>query len=259
MADRSDRVDAYVAGPSLWSAYEHHEEVGSTNDLALQRVREGGPAGLVVVADRQTAGRGRAGRAWEDVAGGSLLLSVATGVPAAGVTLVPLAVGLAVSDAMRRHGVRADLKWPNDVVVDGRKCAGILVESHDLGPDGPRCLVIGVGVDVDWRGVERSGEAEGWTSVAEVTGGDVDRDAFTIDLLRALEAWLLDVPDDPTRLLAAYRVRCTTLGQQVRVRTVRAEAVGTAVDVDGTGALVLDTAEGRRTVVAGDVELLRPA
>lgn len=253
-----DRVAAYVSGPSLWSGYEHHEEVGSTNDVALDLIRRGGPAGLVVVADRQTAGRGRAGRSWHDVPGGSLLVSVATGVPASGVSLVPLAVGLAVSDAMRRHGVRAELKWPNDVLVDDRKCAGILVESHDLRPDGPRCLIIGMGVDVDWRGVPREGEMTGWTSMAEEVGVDVDREGFLIDLLRALEAWLLDVPNDPTRLLAAYRVRCTTLGQQVRVRTVRAEAVGTAVDLDSSGALILDTAEGRRSVVAGDVELMRP-
>jgi len=257
MADRSDRVARYMAGPSLWSSYEHHAEVVSTNDVALQRVGEGGRAGLVVVADRQTAGRGRGGRVWQDVPDGNLLVSVATGFPAAGTSLVPLAVGLAVSDAMRRHGVAAALKWPNDVVVAGRKCAGILVESHDLRPQGPRCLIIGIGVDVDWRGVDRIDDMAQWTSMAEVTGADVDRDGLLVDLLRALEAWLLDVPDDPTRLLAAYRVRCTTLGQQVRVRTVRAEAVGTAVDLDDTGALLVDTRDGRRTVMAGDVELLR--
>ncbi len=111
-----------------------------------------------------------------------------------------------------------------------RKVGGILADAHDLRPDGPRFLVVGIGLDLDWRGHDRTGDAGAWTSVAEELGRDVDRWEVLHDLLRALEAWLLDVPRDPTRLLAAYTVRCATLGQPVRVHAPGGGLVeGTAV------------------------------
>ncbi len=255
-----DGVAAQLAGPSYWHTCERLEETTSTNDEVTDRARGGVPGGLVVVADRQTAGRGRHGRAWQDRPGGNLNVSFLVGVPPQGQTLVPLAAGLAVSDALRRHGVRAGLKWPNDVLVtaDGteRKCAGILVERHDDAGVGA-FLVVGVGIDLDWRGVDRAGEAAGWTSVAEVTGRDVDRWAVLADLMRALAAWLRDVPGDPTRLLAAYRTRCGTLGRDVRVATPGGEVAGRASGLDPSGALVVDTASGPVVVTAGDVEHVR--
>jgi BirA family transcriptional regulator, biotin operon repressor / biotin---[acetyl-CoA-carboxylase] ligase len=256
------RVDALITGPSVWSRLEHLDTVGSTNDEVVARVRGGAPAGLVVVADSQTAGRGRLGRPWMDVPGASLLLSVATGVPARGAGLVPLATGLAVGDALRRLGLAPRLKWPNDVLLvvgeppTARKCAGILVESHDLRPDGPAFLVIGIGIDVDWREVARDETSSAWTSLAEAAGAPIDRWELLHDVLRALEAWLLDVPQDPTRLLAAYKVRCTTIGARVRVTTPRDVIEGLAVDLDERGALIVDSRTGRHAIVAGDVEHL---
>lgn len=267
MATGHDRLDAYLSGPSNWSGLVHLDEVDSTNLEVARRVRDGAPAGLVVVADRQTAGRGRNGRGWEDVPGGNLSVSVATGVPGDAATLVPLAAGLAAGDALKRAGLTTELKWPNDVLVPGRapsdpprKVGGILADAHDLRPDGPRFLVVGIGLDLDWRGTDRAGERAGWTSVAEELDADVDRWEVLHDLLRALETWLLDVPKDPTRLLAAYTVRCSTLGQQVRVHAPGGGTLeGTAVEVDRDGALLVDTPAGRQRVMAGDVEHLRPA
>lgn len=262
MTSGRERLDAYLSGPSVWSQFVHLDQVDSTNLEVARRVRDGGPAGLVVVADHQTAGRGRNGRSWQDVPGGNLNLSVATGMPEAA-TLVPLAAGLAAGDALTRAGVRSALKWPNDLLVGNaragwRKIGGILADAHDLRPDGPRFLVVGIGIDVDWRGHERDGDAAGWTSVAEVTDDDVDRWAVASDLLRALETWLLDVPKDPTRLLATYSVRCATLGQRVRVTAPGGSVVdGHAVEIDATGGLVVDTGTGRQVVMAGDVEHVR--
>jgi BirA family biotin operon repressor/biotin-[acetyl-CoA-carboxylase] ligase len=256
------RLEAQLAGPSYWTRIEHLDETTSTNDVVGARARDGAGGGLVVVADRQTAGRGRLGRRWEDRPDGSLLVSFLVGVPPRGQTLVPLATGLAVADALRRHGVRGELKWPNDVLVtageppQARKCAGILVERHDDEAVGA-FLVIGVGVDLDWRGTDRGGGGAEWTSLAEVSGRDVDRWDVLADLLRALAAWLDDVPRDPTRLLAAYRVRCRTLGQRVRVATPGGEVEGTASGLDPTGALLVDTADGRVTVTSGDVGYVR--
>jgi BirA family transcriptional regulator, biotin operon repressor / biotin---[acetyl-CoA-carboxylase] ligase len=190
------------------------------------------------------------------------LVSAAPAPRGAAATLVPLAAALAAGDALKRAGLATILKWPNDLLVahaDGqvRKLGGILVDAHDLRPAGPAFLVVGVGLDLDWRGHERVGDERAWTSVAEETGADVDRWELLHDLLRALEAWLLDVPRDPHRLLAAYTVRCTTLDRTVRVSTPGGMVEGTAVAIDPSGGLVVDTGLGRRVVMAGDVEHVR--
>lgn len=263
MTTGHERLDAYLSGPSSWSEFVHLDAVDSTNAEVARRVGAGGPAGMVVVADHQTAGRGRRGRDWQDVPGGNLSLSVATGVPGEQATLVPLAAALAAGDALKRAGLQVNLKWPNDLLAssgDGkpRKVGGILAEVHDLRPDGPRFLVIGIGINLDWRGHARPGEQADWTSVAEETAADVDRWQVTHDLLRALETWLLDVPKDPTRLLAAYTARCRTLGRPVRVTSPGGGALeGTADRIDRSGGLVVDTGLGEQVVMAGDVEHVR--
>jgi BirA family transcriptional regulator, biotin operon repressor / biotin---[acetyl-CoA-carboxylase] ligase len=264
---RHERVVAALAGPLGWHALEHLDEVDSTNDVALERARAGVPPGLVVVADHQRAGRGRGGRPWLDGPGdeASLLVSALVPVPSAHVSLVPLAAGLAAGDAIRRTGVRPRLKWPNDVLIDERKCAGILVERHQLaGDQSPEVLVVGVGIDLDWRGVDRSGEAAAWTSLAEelagsdeAAGADVDRGDVLADLLRSMATWLRSVPTDPFRLLATYRDACVTIGREVEVGFPDGEQlIGRAVDLDPDGRLVVDT--GGRTVAlnAGDVRHL---
>lgn len=250
-------------GPSRWHSLTELEETTSTNDVVAERAAAGEAPGLVVVAERQTEGRGRLGRRWEDpgspgLGGTSLLVSVLVEVPPRNDTLVPLAAGVAAVDALRRNGARAELKWPNDLLleVDGadRKCGGLLVERHD------DRVVVGCGINLDWRGVQREGEAAAWTSVAEVTGADVDRYEVLADYLRALEAWLRDVPEDPARLLASYRVRCRTLGRQVRVTVPSGDAiVGRAIDLAEDGGLVIEDVEHAVVVTAGDVEHVRDA
>lgn len=242
----------YLAGPSIWTVHHHLAEVDSTNDEIRRRVQAGAPAGMVVTADVQTAGRGRQGREWLSVEGASLALSVGIGVPSRGATLVPLAAGLAVGDMLRRRGVTPQLKWPNDALVGGRKLGGILAERHRL-DDRTDFLVIGIGINVDWRDVETTGEADTWTSIADEVGDDVDAEVVTVELLRSLAAWLDDVPKDPTRLLAAYKVRCATLGKQVRAETPRGTVEGRAVDVDAHGGLVLEGPGGRTVLTAADV------
>lgn len=244
-----------LEGPSRWHTVEHHEVLGSTNDVARQALERGAPPGLVVVADRQTSGRGRRGRTWEDRAHGASLLVSVTLAPPAAVTLVPLAAGLAVVDAVGEAGVVAGLKWPNDVLVAGpdgpRKLAGILAEAR------PEGVVLGIGVNVDLR----DESVDGATSIADVQGTDIDRWDVLAGMLRALERWLqvLDVDDRPG-VLTAYRERCVTLGADVVAELSAGGPVhGRAVDVSPTGALVVVTGDGRRhEVSAGDVHHLRP-
>lgn len=251
MITSEERLVALIRGPSRWHTVEHVPTATSTNDLARELTERGAAAGLVVVADTQTAGRGRSGRTWLDQGKGSLLVSVTVPVPAAEATLVPLAAGLAVADAVRRQGVHIELKWPNDVLAGGRKLAGILVEHLD------DVLVIGIGVDLDWRSVDRTGELLAWTSVAEEAGTDVDGWDVLTDLLRSLDTWVRDLErGDAERLLAQYQLDCATLGQDVRVTTPAGDVVeGRAIGLDATGALGVDTAKGPIAVLAGDVEL----
>jgi BirA family transcriptional regulator, biotin operon repressor / biotin---[acetyl-CoA-carboxylase] ligase len=266
--DRHPRVAALLGGPLGWHTVVHEPVVTSTNDEVLARLRSGVPPGLVVVADHQTAGRGRLGRPWDDasVEGQvrSLTVSTAVALPEANAGLVPLAVGLAVADALRRAGTSPSLKWPNDVLLstpagDLAKAAGVLVERHTVA--GRDVLVIGTGLDLDWRPVDRTGDAAAWTSVAEATGGDVDRGEVLADLLRGEAVWLRSLATEPVRVLGAYRDACATIGRDVEVTFPDGEVLrGRAVDLDRDGRLVVEAADrGRVAVTAGDVRHVRPS
>jgi BirA family transcriptional regulator, biotin operon repressor / biotin---[acetyl-CoA-carboxylase] ligase len=189
-------VQAAVARSRHLASHDHLDTVTSTNDLALAAVQEGRALGVVISADRQTAGRGRRGRPWtDDVAGpegpGNLAVSVVVPAPQPHAALTPLAAGLAVAASYRAAGAAPALKWPNDVLLDERKAAGILVERHAAA--GTDVVVIGCGLDLDWRGVSREGEAAAWTSLAESLGTPVDRGEVLAALLTALDGELTDL------------------------------------------------------------------
>jgi BirA family transcriptional regulator, biotin operon repressor / biotin---[acetyl-CoA-carboxylase] ligase len=254
------RVAALLTGPLGWHTVEHLHAVGSTNDVALDRAREGVPYGHVVVADHQTAGRGRGGHRWDDAPDdeASLLVSAVLAPPPQHAQLVSLAGGLAVADAIRRAGARPALKWPNDVLLDDRKCAGVLTERHRIGDR--EVMIVGLGLDVDWREAEREGDAANWTSIAETTGEELDRGAVLVDLLRALATWVRSVPTDPLRLLTTYRDGCVTIGRDVEVDLPDGTTLrGRAVDLDREGRLVVEREGQQYAVTAGDVRHLPPA
>lgn len=252
------RVRACLLASTVWQGITHQAEVGSTQDLALQQLRLGRRPGLVVVADAQTAGRGRAGRSWRDDVRGpggpaNLAVTATVTAPVANAGLAPLATGLAVAAAYRAAGAAPSLKWPNDVLLGSRKAAGILVERHTL-PDGPTVLLIGCGLNLDWRDVERSGDAIRWTSLAEETGGDVDRAQVLVDLLEHLGSRLEQLSVTPEGLLAAYRPLCATIGREVRVERPGGQVVvGRATSIDASGRLILASDSGGEIVDVGDV------
>ena len=255
-----------LAGSRHLATHDHLGTVTSTNDLALAAAQEGRTLGVVVSADRQTAGRGRRGRPWtDDVAGpegpGNLAVSVVVPAPQPRATLTPLAAGLAVAASYRAVGAAPKLKWPNDVLLDDRKAAGILVERHTAA--GTDVVVIGCGLDLDWRGVAREDEAAGWTSLAESLGRAVDRGEVLAALLTALDEELTDLAGGDgvhSTVLARYRDACSTIGREVEVELPGGTVVtGRAVDLDPEGLLVVDTARERVTVRAGDVSVLPPA
>jgi BirA family biotin operon repressor/biotin-[acetyl-CoA-carboxylase] ligase len=240
----------------LWTSVGIVERAGSTNADLLAR---GGPEGQVLVADEQTAGRGRMGRSWVSQPGASLTFSVLIRplpVPPARRGWLPLLTGVAVATAVRSvAGVPATLKWPNDVLAGDRKLAGILAEQSG------DAVVIGIGVNVatpaDALPVSPSG-LPATSLLAE--GADVARDVLLVETLRQLEGFYLpfraDPDPEPSGLLAAYRALCATLGRQVRVELPGGNVLtGRAQDVDADGRLAVREADATSatSVSAGDV------
>ena len=239
------------------------DAIGSTNSYLLEEARRGAPEGVVVVADHQTAGRGRLGRRWEAPPGTGLLVSVLLRpvLEPDRLHLCAAVVSLAAADACSQvAGVAPALKWPNDLLVLGRKVAGVLAESDPAAPGGPPgsvAVVVGVGCNVDWPGPP---EADG-AALSEAAGRPVDRDALLGALLDALAARRADLDDPAGRARTAdeLRRRSATLDSPVRVERAGAPPlVGTAVDLTPEGHLVVETAAGRVTVAAGDVVHVRP-
>lgn len=254
-------MEAQGAPSGRWWDIERHAVVDSTQDVALARLRAGARPGFVVVADAQRAGRGRRGRTWRDDVSGphgpaNLAVTATLALPPRAPEFVPFVAGLAVAAAYEQAGASPTVKWPNDVLLDACKAAGILVERHHL--DVGVVLLVGCGLDLDWRGVERSGEAAGWTSLAESVGRSVDRASILAALLAALDAGLRELEEDPGRLLARYRASCATIGQAVEVRLPDDRVHrGVARDVDEAGHLVVATDAGPVMVTAGDVVHVR--
>lgn len=263
-------------------AVRHLDETGSTNADLLEQARQGAGEGAVLVADHQTAGRGRQGRTWEAPPGASLLVSVLFRPPAEVAELTAMAVGVAMVDAIvAATGVAARLKWPNDLVVEGadegqRKVAGILAEadwparsqaSAGWSPPPPTervAVVVGVGVNCTWPPLDGLPPelADRVVALNHLTGAPVDRDvlleAFLDRLAARYDALVAGGVEARAALLADWRTRSATLGRRVRVDLGSSDVEGVAVDVDGDGRLVVETDDGeRRAFAVGDVVHLR--
>jgi BirA family biotin operon repressor/biotin-[acetyl-CoA-carboxylase] ligase len=216
----------------------HLRVTDSTNERARALAVAGAPHGTLVTAGEQNAGRGRQGRSWSAPAGSAVLMSLV--VRDVRETL-PLAAAVAVCEALP---VGAQIKWPNDVWIDGRKLAGILVEGRPQ----EGWAVLGIGLNVTTEEFPPELNA---TSL-RLAGASLTVDEALAALLAALERWL----ERPrAEVLAAWRARDALLGRPVRWANGGEE--GTAAGVDQTGALIVDTAKGRVTLDAGEVHLER--
>jgi BirA family transcriptional regulator, biotin operon repressor / biotin---[acetyl-CoA-carboxylase] ligase len=248
--------------PRIGHRVERHATIGSTNDRARQLLAEPDGDGSVVVADEQTAGRGRLGRTWQSPPGRNLYVSVGLvpAVDAADAWRLGLATALAVADACETVAHVA-LKWPNDIVApdDGRKVGGLLVETIVEG-ERVRGAILGIGINVSWGRAEMPAELDGLaTSLADLAGAPVDRDALLERLLERLESEVANAESGASPL-ERYRARCATLRTVVEVETAGGLLSGRAIDLDPTGALVVEDGAGRRHVVTGgEVSRVRPA
>ena len=247
-----------LTGPGRpWRRLDVVDETGSTNADLLARAAAGEDIdGAVLIAESQTAGRGRHGRSWSTPPGSQIALSAGVGVgavPSEAWGWLPLLTGVAVVDAVAEiTGVRAGLKWPNDVLVDSGKLAGILAEVAAPAP----VVVVGLGLNV----TEAPDPVA--TSLSKL-GATVDRPVLTEAVLRHLAAridgWRAAGGADAA-LAADYRARSVTIGNRVQASLPGDRIVsGVADDVDDVGRLRIDTGEEVVIVSAGDITHLRPA
>ena len=267
---------ALLAGPGGdhgWRALDVVESTGSTNADLAARARAGEAAGAVLVAEHQSAGRGRMSRTWTAPPRASLAVSVLLRprAPAQRWSWLPLLAGVAVVDALTTTcGLPARLKWPNDVLLPDagdpratqwRKVAGILAEVV-TGGAGPAAVVLGLGLNVS-QTVEELGLPSA-TSLLAAGAAVLDRDTVLRAYLRALDArfrrW--DAAGGDVRaggVAATYREVCATLGRDVEIRLERrTPLLGRAVEVDDAGRLVVEAAGERHLLAAGDVVHVRP-
>ena len=254
-----------VLGPqSTWRRLDVVTTTGSTNgDLAARALAGEDIDGAVLIAEHQTAGRGRNGREWSATPGAQILVSVgvaADAVPTHAWGWLPLAAGLAVADAVSVvTGVEATLKWPNDVLAGEGKLAGILSEAVMSRTR----IVVGIGLNVTLRSAEVPGVKI--ASLLELGVEEPDRDRLLRQLLLELGTRVVDWQREGSaspKLIADYRQRSATIGSRVRASLPGGgELVGQARDVDEQGRLLIDVGgDGGDTVElsAGDVVHLRP-
>jgi BirA family biotin operon repressor/biotin-[acetyl-CoA-carboxylase] ligase len=253
-----------VLAPSPWQRIDVVAETGSTNADLIARAAAGEDiGGVVLVAEHQTAGRGRNGRSWSAVPGAQISMSVgvsADGIPTTAWGWIPLVAGLAVLDAVDKvAGVEAGLKWPNDVLARPPargKLAGILAEVAAPVP----AVVIGIGLNVSLRADELPDP--GATSLAILGGRAAGRQELIVALLDGLErriAGLRAQQGADAALIAEYTARSLTIGARVRATMPGdREIVGDATHVDEQGRLCIDTGTETVVVSAGDIVHLRP-
>lgn len=242
----------------LWRTLEVVAEAGSTNADLVAAAGRDVPEGTVLVAEHQVAGRGRLDRVWTSPPRAGLTVSVLLrpDVPAARRGWLPLLTGVALAEAVGEStGVLASVKWPNDLLArDGRKLAGILAESSG------RAVVVGTGLNVSTTAAELPDTG---TSLAEVTGGTVDRGPVLLAFLRALERrylrWVEHLGDPVASGLATDYLRwSSTVGADVRVQMPDGSTLdGVAEAVDWDGRLVVRTPAGTVELASGDVQHVR--
>jgi BirA family biotin operon repressor/biotin-[acetyl-CoA-carboxylase] ligase len=226
----------------------HHRVTDSTNERAKELALLGAPHGTLVTAAEQSAGRGRQGRSWVAPPGGALLLSVVLRDLGKAQAHLPLGAALAVCEACEQAApVSCRIKWPNDVWIDGRKVAGILIEGRPQ----EGWAVLGIGVNVTTELGEFPPELR--DSATSIAASVMNANAPALEEVLALLTRSLDarLGDSPKTILADWRQRDALLGQQIQWQS----GEGVAEGIDRSGALVVQTASGRVSLDAGEVHL----
>lgn len=246
-------LEAAFAPLSLGRPLIYHPAIASTNTEAMALARQGAAEGTLVTTDEQTAGRGRLGRVWQSLPNEQLALSIILHPPFPPHFLV-MASALAVTEAIEATtGLRPDIKWPNDVLIAGRKVCGILIETSEQN------AVLGIGLNVNGSLAGDPELAARATTLADALGHPIAREPLFIELVQRLDglyaALKMGGEQAQRQLREAWRGRLATLGKRVTIQQVGRAITGVARDVDETGALIVEMDDGgRETINWGDVE-----
>jgi BirA family biotin operon repressor/biotin-[acetyl-CoA-carboxylase] ligase len=251
LAMAADRAGIF-ARQVLWYA-----EVSSTNDVAAVLADRGEPEGTIVIADAQSAGRGRHGRSWASPAGAGLYMSIVMRPAPHAVSLLTIAAGVALADAIQAAtGLHPLLKWPNDVYIAARKLAGILAEAG-TSKAGVRHVVLGCGVNLMPAAYPPEVAARA-TSIESELGRPVDRGLLLVECLASLQCRYRDLQSGASAsVIARWRDRAlSTFGRRVEWDVAGVTRHGVAEDIDETGALLVRDGGARARVISGEVRWL---
>ncbi len=236
------------------------EEVDSTNEYAKELIGQGCLEGTVVLSDIQTGGKGRLARKWESPKGGlwmSICLKPKDGLVGDKLGIIPLLSGCAAARAVSGiSDLNARVKWPNDVIINGKKMAGILSESILNGED--RWVVVGIGIDVNNPVQEGYEFSDISTSITEETGRKFDLEKLMVQLICEFERlYNMAESGKDAEVLDEWRGMADTLGKKVSINRISGEITGIARDIDEVGALILELQNGHtETILAGDCQHL---
>lgn len=235
----------------------YYERIGSTNDIARELAESGEPEGTVVIADEQVAGRGRFGRTWIAPPYSSLLVSIILrpALRPAQIARVTMAVALGACEGIVADtGMDTRIKWPNDILLNGKKCAGVLSEANTT-DERIEYAVCGLGVNVNFSAAA-GGIPEDATTLADEAGKHLRREPLFVAIMTAIEQYYVRLKNGGT-LHADWAARLATLKHSIRARTPWGDEAGIAEAVDEDGALVLRRADGSSVrLVSADVTLL---
>ena len=247
-------LEAELAGTIYAGKFHFSRTTGSTNTDAMAAARSGAPHGSVCFADEQTTGRGRGNHRWHSAAVSGIYVSIVLRlqIPAARLALLPLAAGLAATEAVRSTtGIKIDLRWPNDLLIDSRKVGGILVEAS---AHAARAMfaVVGIGINVHQMRFDPGLDTPA-TSLDLKAGRRIDRQTLLAALLKSLEREATALADSERAKMIAARVEEASTwvrGRRVQVHGPQA-CTGVTAGLDNNGFLRVDTAAGTVTVQTG--------
>jgi BirA family transcriptional regulator, biotin operon repressor / biotin---[acetyl-CoA-carboxylase] ligase len=235
----------------------HYDQATSTNDLARERADAGEPEGTLVIADEQTAGRGRLGRSWIAPPRSSILMSLILRptLEPSQIARVTMGMSLATCDGIRSvTGLEAQIKWPNDILIRGLKCGGILAEASTTG-ERVEYVIVGLGLNVNFAAAAVEKFPVDATTLADQVGRELPRVPLAQAILRAIEHYYLTIRAGKD-LRSHWLAHLVTLNQSVRAQTPWGIEEGLAEDFDAEGALILRRTDGSIVrLVAGDISL----
>jgi BirA family biotin operon repressor/biotin-[acetyl-CoA-carboxylase] ligase len=257
----ADELRGFFIRKTIGRRIEYHEEVESTNTEALHLAQQGAEEGTVVIAEAQSAGRGRLNRSWESPPAMNLYLSVVLrpDIPAASASLIPLMVGVAVADVISQYCPgKVKLKWPNDILIEGKKICGILTEMRTRAEQ-VSFIIAGIGVNLNMQKLHFPRELrETATSLRIEAAIDVDRVDFAVRLFETLGNWYrIFLNGGEAAIREKWLQYADLVGKRVEVVFKETVQHGTVRGLDENGALLLEGETGIQQVLAGDLYIER--